>query len=123
MYFPVAEQLIEEKNPMVQKIPEISVEELKTKLENGENVFLLDVRENDEYLLANLGGHLIPLRELPARLQELDPLHEIVAYCHTGRRSALAVNFLRTSGFSNVKNLVGGIDAWAARIDPSMNRY
>jgi adenylyltransferase/sulfurtransferase len=102
---------------------EISVEQLKQRLDNGDNVFLLDVREPYEYKLVNLGGDLIPLRAIPTRIAELDASKEIVVYCHHGTRSAHAVNFLQKAGFTNVKNLVGGIDQWSLKIDPKLPRY
>ena len=76
-----------------------------------------------EYGIANLGGHLIPLNDLPRRVHELDSSREIVVYCHSGVRSGQAVQFLKTLGFRKVKNLTGGIDAWAEEIDPAMARY
>jgi len=101
----------------------ISVTEVKEKLDRGESLFLLDVREPQEYQIANLGGHLIPLNDLPRRVHELDSSREIVAYCHTGVRSGKAVQFLKQLGFRKVKNLTGGIDAWAEVIDAEMPRY
>jgi adenylyltransferase/sulfurtransferase len=103
--------------------PEITPEALKARLDRGEEIFILDVREPHEYQFANLGGHLIPLNALPGRLAELDASREIIVHCKLGGRSAKAVELLRKSGFSNVKNLVGGIDAWARRIDRTMKRY
>ncbi|HLF19880.1 MAG TPA: MBL fold metallo-hydrolase [Bacteroidota bacterium] len=102
---------------------EISVEELKEKLHRGEKLLLLDVREPVEFQIANLGGQLIPLRQLPQRMKELNPNQEIIVHCHTGNRSARAVEFLHQNGFNNVKNLVGGIDAWSRRVDPKVPRY
>lgn len=102
---------------------EMSVEELKQRLDRGEDIFVLDVREPHEYQICNLQGHLIPLRELPVRLQELDPEKHIVAHCKSGMRSADAVAFLRSAGFTKVQNLRGGILAWADRIDPGMRKY
>ncbi len=102
---------------------EISVEDLKARLDRGDDVFVLDVREPQEYEIVNLGAPLIPLSELPKRYQELDQSKEIVVHCKMGGRSARAAAFLRQHGFKNVKNLVGGIDAWAERIDPTMARY
>ena len=102
---------------------EISVADLKGKLERGEDVFILDVREQGEYDFCNIGGYLIPLRDLPKRVKELDPNREIVVMCHSGGRSARAVQFLRQSGFSRAKNLAGGIDRWASEIDTRMPRY
>lgn len=102
---------------------EISVAELKAKLDSGENVFILDVREQGEYDHCNLGGYLVPLRDLPQRVGELDPQREIVVMCHSGARSARAVQFLQQAGFSNTRNLAGGIDRWAKEIDLKMRRY
>jgi molybdopterin/thiamine biosynthesis adenylyltransferase/rhodanese-related sulfurtransferase len=104
-------------------VPEIQPEELKRKLERGDDVLLLDVREPHEYEICNLGGRLIPLRDLPHRVSELDSAREIVAHCRFGPRSAQAVEFLRRIGFRKVKNLAGGIRAWAERVDPAMPRY
>jgi adenylyltransferase/sulfurtransferase len=101
----------------------ISVAALKAMLDRGEGVFLLDVREPREYEIANLGGHLIPLNDLPRRVHELDSSQETVVYCHSGMRSGQAVQFLKQLGFRKVKNLLGGIDAWADAIDPDMPRY
>ena len=102
---------------------EISVEELKQKLDKGEKPFLLDVREPVEHQIASIGGLLIPLRQVPERVSELDANQEIIVYCHTGSRSERAVSYLHDQGFKNVKNLVGGIEAWSRRIDPKVPRY
>ncbi len=102
---------------------EISVEELKERMDRGEHLFLLDVRELHEYEIVNIGGHLIPLNDLPARIHELDSSRDIVVYCHHGPRSGRAVDFLRQMGFRKVKNLVGGIDQWSERVDPGLPRY
>jgi molybdopterin/thiamine biosynthesis adenylyltransferase/rhodanese-related sulfurtransferase len=102
----------------------ITPEELYRKLSSGEKVFLLDVREEVEYEICHLeNAVLIPLSKLPERVNELSLTDEIVAYCHTGARSSMAVKLLRDLGFRRVRNLAGGIDAWAERIDPSMPRY
>jgi molybdopterin/thiamine biosynthesis adenylyltransferase/rhodanese-related sulfurtransferase len=102
---------------------EMQVEELKQRLDRGDDLFILDVREPHEYQICNIGGHLIPLGDLPKRVNELDTSHEIVAHCRSGVRSAKAANFLRQAGFKKVHNLTGGILAWADRIDPSMPKY
>jgi rhodanese-related sulfurtransferase len=107
----------------LQIVAEISVSQLKTRLENGEEVFLLDVREPFEHEIANLKGQLVPLGELPARLDELDKEQEIVVYCHHGNRSRYAAEFLQNQGFRSVKNLTGGIEAWATEIDLAMPHY
>jgi adenylyltransferase/sulfurtransferase len=105
------------------KMAEISVEELKKKLDNKEDIFILDVREPHEYQICNLNGHLIPLNDLPKRVGELDSSREIVTHCKMGGRSAKAVAFLQQSGFKKVSNLTGGISAWAERVDPKMPKY
>ena len=102
----------------------ITPRELKERLDTGNSPVLLDVREPYEYSLAHLEGSvLIPLGTLPESLGQLDREREIVAYCHHGMRSADAVGFLLQQGFKNVKNLVGGIDAWSVQVDPSVSRY
>lgn len=103
---------------------EITPEELKERLDKGEKLFILDVREPHEYQTCRLeGSTLIPLGELSRRTNELDPNSEMIVHCKLGGRSAKAVEFLKSSGFQKVKNLLGGIDAWAQRIDPKMPRY
>jgi rhodanese-related sulfurtransferase len=102
---------------------EMSVQELQRRLQNNDDLFLLDVRQPEEYAIVHMDAVLIPLSELPARLSELNPEREIVVYCHHGTRSRHAMQFLRRSGFVHVKNLTGGIDAWAVLVDPSMKRY
>jgi molybdopterin/thiamine biosynthesis adenylyltransferase/rhodanese-related sulfurtransferase len=102
---------------------DIQVEELKRRLDKGDDLFVLDVREPHEYQIANLGGHLIPLGELPKRVSELDSSREIVAHCKSGGRSAKAVAFLKQAGFTKVHNLAGGITAWSDRIDPKLPKY
>jgi sulfur-carrier protein adenylyltransferase/sulfurtransferase len=104
-------------------IPEITPEELKQKLDSQQEVFILDVREPHEYQIANLDGYLIPLGQLPHRVSELDPDAEIVVHCRSGKRSADAVDFLQKRGFSNVRNLAGGILAWSDKVDPSVKKY
>jgi sulfur-carrier protein adenylyltransferase/sulfurtransferase len=102
---------------------EMQVEELKQRLDRGDDLFVLDVREPHEYQICNINGHLIPLGDLPNRVNELDTSKEIVAHCRSGVRSAKAVNFLRQAGFKKVHNLAGGILAWADRVDPKMPKY
>ncbi|HTZ96147.1 MAG TPA: molybdopterin-synthase adenylyltransferase MoeB [Terriglobales bacterium] len=112
-----------QEKPVDAGIPEMQVEELKRRLDKGEDLFVLDVREPHEYQICNIGGHLIPLNDLPKRVNELDSSREIVAHCKMGGRSAKAVQFLRQAGFQKVYNLTGGIIAWADRIDPKMPKY
>jgi glyoxylase-like metal-dependent hydrolase (beta-lactamase superfamily II)/rhodanese-related sulfurtransferase len=102
---------------------QISVEELKKKMDAGEKILLLDVREPSEYKRANLGAKLIPLGELTTRVSELDKRAEVIIHCHHGSRSMRAVEYLYDVGFENVKNLAGGIDAWSKKIDPKVPRY
>ena len=104
-------------------VPEITPRELKEKLDRGEDIFILDVREPHEYQICNLHGHLIPLGELPRRVHELDSAREIVAHCKSGKRSAQAVDFLRQAGFRKVSNLRGGILSWSTEVDPNVPRY
>ena len=102
----------------------MTVHDLKDHLDRGDKIFLLDVREPHEYSMAKIEGSvLIPLGTLPTSLDQLNPNDEIVALCHRGMRSADAVNFLLQQGFSNVKNLIGGIDSWSVQIDPKVPRY
>ena len=102
---------------------DITPEELKRRLDAGDDLFVLDVRELHEYQICNLGGYLIPLNDLPKRINELDSSREIVVHCKLGGRSAKAVEFLSKSGFHKVHNLAGGINAWAERVDPKLPKY
>jgi adenylyltransferase/sulfurtransferase len=103
---------------------EIEPTELARKLAAGEDVFLLDVRNPDEYAISRIeNSELIPLPTLLEGMNRLDSARETAVYCHTGRRSAQAVNFLRGIGFTRVKNLRGGIDAWSREVDPAVPRY
>ena len=109
--------------PVSAKIPEIQPEEFKRRLDAGEDIFVLDVREPHEYQICSIHGNLIPLGDLPRRVHELDSSREIVVHCKSGARSAKAVDFLRQSGFKRVSNLAGGILAWADRVDPTLPKY
>jgi adenylyltransferase/sulfurtransferase len=114
-------QAAEEAEPPV---PEISVEELQRKLQDGEKFVLLDVREGYEYDIARIPGSvLIPLGELHSRMSELDSADEIVIHCKSGVRSAAALRQLQAAGFAKLYNVEGGILAWADRIDPSVAKY
>ena len=105
-------------------IPEITVEELKARMDRREDFVLLDVREPFEREIATIPGAVhIPLGEIPARFGELDSSSEIVIHCKSGVRSAHALEFLRDAGFSKLWNLEGGIHAWSERIDPSVPIY
>jgi adenylyltransferase/sulfurtransferase len=110
--------------PVVENQWETTVEELKGRLDRQENVFILDVRNPEEYQICRIAGStLIPLPELPHRFRELDRERELIVHCKSGMRSAKATQFLRQQGFQNVKNLKGGIHAWAEKIDPTMPKY
>jgi adenylyltransferase/sulfurtransferase len=104
-------------------VPEIRVEELKRRLDAGENLFLLDVRDEYEYEISNIGGQLIPLPELSKRLNELDLNRNIVTICKMGTRSVKAAKVLHQAGFEHVWNLAGGIHAWSDRVDHSVRKY
>ena len=104
-------------------IPQMSVQELKQRIDAGEDVFVLDVREPYEIQIANIGGKLIPMNEVPKRLAEIPQDREVVVYCRSGARSQRVAEFLAQQGYANVKNLAGGILAWANQIDPAMSKY
>jgi adenylyltransferase/sulfurtransferase len=113
----------EEAPAMTNGIPEITATELKARQDRGEKVFILDVREPHEYQICNLNGKLIPLGELPRRVNELDSSVEMVVHCRSGKRSADAIHFLQTAGFKKLWNLKGGVLAWADEVDPRMPKY
>jgi molybdopterin/thiamine biosynthesis adenylyltransferase/rhodanese-related sulfurtransferase len=103
---------------------EISVADLRAERERTPNVVLLDVREPFEWDIAHIeGSRLIPLGELPARLRELEGHADIVTFCHHGSRARRAAELLRAAGFSKVRSMRGGIDAWSAEVEPSLPRY
>src|SRR6202035_4166834 len=105
-------------------IPAISVRELKQKLDAKESFQLVDVREPFENKIANINSaKLIPLGELPDRLNELDCERLTIVHCHSGMRSAQAVRLLREAGFSSVFNLEGGIAKWSDEIDSDVPKY
>jgi sulfur-carrier protein adenylyltransferase/sulfurtransferase len=113
----------EEAPVMATNIPEITPRDLKSRLDRGDDLFILDVREPHEYQICNLNGHLIPLGELSRRVNELDSSREIVAHCRSGKRSADAVEFLQKAGFRKIWNLKGGILAWSDEVDSSVPKY
>lgn len=104
---------------------EISVEEAHRRLSaNGERPLLLDVREDYEREIAAIPGHhAIPMQEVPGRLSELPRDREIIVHCHHGGRSLQVTGFLRERGYTMAQNMKGGIDEWAVKIDPSLQRY
>lgn len=93
---------------------DITVEELKQRIESGEEINLIDVREDYEYEADNIGGLLIPLGDLPHRLSEIDHLkeQEVLVHCRSGKRSETAQRFMQSQGFTNVRNVIGGILAY-----------
>jgi adenylyltransferase/sulfurtransferase len=111
--------------PVVDGIPQISVQELKRRLDAKEDVFVLDVREPHEVKIVNLGAPLIPLGELPRRVDELaaEKDRNIVVHCKSGGRSQKAALILKSAGFAHIENLAGGILAWADKIDPTLPKY
>jgi adenylyltransferase/sulfurtransferase len=111
--------------PVVDGIPQISVQELKRRLDAKEDVFVLDVREPHEVKIVNIGAPLIPLGELPKRVDELaaEKDRNIVVHCKSGGRSQKAALILKSAGFAHIENLAGGILAWADKIDPTLPKY
>jgi sulfur-carrier protein adenylyltransferase/sulfurtransferase len=104
-------------------IPQLSVKDLKRRMDAGEDLFILDVREPFEYQIANIGGTLIPQGEVPQRLAEIDRDREIIVQCKSGGRSQRIAEFLKQSGYPKVANVSGGILAWSDQIDPSVPKY
>jgi adenylyltransferase/sulfurtransferase len=104
-------------------IPQLSVKDLKRRIDEGEDVFILDVREPYEYQIAQIGGKLIPQNDVPQRLAEIPRDCEIVVQCRSGARSQRIAEFLKQSGYPKVVNLAGGILAWSDEIDPKVKKY
>jgi adenylyltransferase/sulfurtransferase len=103
---------------------EIGGRSLKARLDGGDSPLLLDVRTPQEWSICRLDGAThVPLGELTGRVGEIDSEREIVVYCRSGQRSAMAVGFLLNQGYRRVRNLTGGLVAWATEIDPSLPRY
>lgn len=106
------------------KVPEVTAQEVKKMMEQGRPFVLIDVREPREFQICRIpGSTLIPLRELPKRMHELNSADEIVVHCRTGQRSARAVELLMKAGFRKIHNLKGGVLAWADKVDPAMPKY
>lgn len=118
----MAPQTSEEKKEM-NGIPQIGVRELKQRMDAGEDVQLIDVREPYEAQIAQIGGKLIPMNEVPQRLHEIDRHREVVVHCKAGGRSQKVAEFLRQNGYEKVANVAGGITAWSSEIDPSVPKY
>jgi adenylyltransferase/sulfurtransferase len=104
-------------------VPQITVKDLKNRIDSGEEVYLIDVREPFEYAIANLGGKLIPQNDVPKRLAEIDRNREVVVHCKAGGRSQKIAEYLKQQGYERVVNVAGGILAWADQIDPAMKKY
>lgn len=104
-------------------IPEVTVQELKQLKDQKADYILIDVREPSEYAVANIGGKLMPLGDLPNRLDELNTNQKIIVHCRSGGRSSRAVSFLLQNGFTKACNLKGGITAWKTEIDPSLPEF
>jgi molybdopterin/thiamine biosynthesis adenylyltransferase/rhodanese-related sulfurtransferase len=104
-------------------VPQLSVKDLKKRMDSGEDVFILDVREPYEYQIAQIGGKLIPQNDVPQRLAEIPRDREIVVQCRSGARSQRIAEFLKQSGYTQVANLAGGILAWSDEIDPRVQKY
>lgn len=105
-------------------IERLTPSELRARLERGDDLQLLDVREPDEWAIGRLPGSiLIPRGELVARLDELDPSRTVVCVCHHGVRSLHAAAILRAHGFEDVLDLAGGLDRWTSEVDPEFPRY
>ena len=113
-----------EQRMLQDSIPEITATELKARLDRGDALHLIDVREPHELSICSLdGAELIPLRTLPSEVSRLDSAREIVVFCRSGQRSAHAVKFLMDAGFRKVRNLAGGVLAWSDEVDPTMPKY
>jgi len=104
-------------------IPQVSPKDLKKRIDAGEDLFILDVREPFEYQIANIGGVLIPQNDVPKRIGEIDRNREIVVQCKSGGRSQRIAEYLKQSGFPTVSNLAGGIVAWSDEVDPKVPKY
>jgi rhodanese-related sulfurtransferase len=102
---------------------EISVQELKEKMDDGEDFQLIDVREDFEYEMSNLGGELIPLSGITIESGKIEKNKPVVVMCRSGKRSAAAIMQLEQQGFKDLYNLKGGILAWADEIDPEIQVY
>ncbi len=102
---------------------EVSVQELKEKMDNGEDFQLIDVREDFEYETSNIGGLLIPLGGILIEAAKVEKDKPVIIMCRSGKRSAAAIIQLEQQGFTNLYNLKGGILAWAEDIDPTISVY
>jgi molybdopterin/thiamine biosynthesis adenylyltransferase/rhodanese-related sulfurtransferase len=112
-----------EEKKLMNGIPQMTVKELKARLDAGDNLQLIDVREPYEYQIAQIGGKLIPQNDVPNRLAEIDRDRAVVVQCRSGGRSQRIAEFLKQAGYPNVSNLAGGILAWSDEIDPKVAKY
>ena len=104
-------------------IPQITVKELKRRMDGSQDVQLIDVREPYEYQIAQIGGKLIPQNEVPQRLGEIDPMREVLVHCRSGARSQKIAEYLKQQGYPRVANVAGGILAWSDEVDPKVQKY
>jgi len=103
---------------------EILPREVKQRLDRGEQLLLVDVREPHEFALCHIDGAvLIPMGTIPANLQKLDTDEDVICFCHHGMRSMDVANWLRAQGVKSAKSMAGGIDRWSVEIDPKVPRY
>jgi rhodanese-related sulfurtransferase len=103
---------------------EITPNEVKQRLDKGEKLMLIDVREPHEHAICNIAGAvLIPMGTIPANLQKLDVDEDVICFCHHGMRSLDVANWLRSRGVGTAKSMAGGIDRWSVEIDPKVPRY
>lgn len=103
---------------------EISPREVKDRLDRGEKLMLIDVREPHEHVLCRIeSATLIPMGTIPANLQKLDADEDVICFCHHGMRSLDVANWLRSQGIATAKSMAGGIDRWSTEIDPGVPRY
>ncbi|HTQ97179.1 MAG TPA: rhodanese-like domain-containing protein [Candidatus Acidoferrum sp.] len=103
---------------------EVTPSEVKQRLDKGEKLLLIDVREPHEHAICNIAGAvLIPMGTIPANLQKLDVDEDVICFCHHGMRSLDVANWLRSRGVGTAKSMAGGIDRWSAEIDPKVPRY
>lgn len=105
------------------EIPQITVKELKQRIDAGQDIFILDVREPYEFQIAQIGGKLIPQNDVPQRLAEIPRDRDIVVHCRSGARSQRIAELLKQAGYLRVANLAGGILAWSEEIDPKVPKY
>lgn len=101
----------------------VTPKELKQQLDRGEEILLIDVREQNEREICQIGGTLIPLAEVPSRMSEIPRDGAVVVYCRSGGRSGRAIEFLEGQGYTNLVNLAGGVLRWSDEVDSSVVKY